>query len=408
MKKLSAFISTLLLLLLCGCFVPQEYYFRKSKVPQRNVKIAALLPISGKNKATAERVNEGLKFAVFELNQRHGVNGKQIDFKVFDTRGTESGSIEAVRKAASWGSVAVLSGVDSDEAAWVIPHAAKSRMPVMLVTATKDDLSLLSPFVYRVTFTDTQQMDVLAGFLSYWRQKKSYAIIVDNFYGGAYERDLSASASKAVKSSGGTVVCTESLNRDGTFERGIFLRVLRSDPDVIIVCSTSGRGAQILKLLRNYGYGGVICGPDSWDNDDFISGLGNFNPGECFYTSLASQESEFDEFRKFNDAFRKKNFYFPGVFEIQSYDAMRFLCFSLDKAEHLVKFDKNWCTIRNHCGAAALYTMKKKGELDRTVYIKSLGVSKDSSGKYILTPRQSHKLQHSKLKEYNENYFNVK
>ena len=41
----------------------------------------------------------------------------------------------------------------------------------------------------------------------------------------------------------------------------------------------------------------------------------------------------------------------------------------------MIKFRKNWLTIRQYSGAAAVYTMLRNGGIDRTMYIKSIAPS---------------------------------
>jgi ABC-type branched-subunit amino acid transport system substrate-binding protein len=153
-----------------------------------------------------------------------------------------------------------------------------------------------------------------------------------------------------------------------------------------------------VKKLRAAGFAGVICGPDSWDDAEFIAGLDGVEPGECIYTAFFHEGNDSPEFLEFRKEFRKKFYHYPTACETQSYDALKLLAIGLIRAENLFDFDKNWRTIRSYSGAAAVYTMLKKGEIDRTVYINSIGVRR---GKHLVPyGRLSHKLQYSKLADY--------
>ena len=67
--------------------------------------------------------------------------------------------------------------------------------------------------------------------------------------------------------------------------------------------------------------------------------------------------------------------------------------------DNLLDFDKNWQSIRNHSGATAVYTMLKKGDIDRTIYLNSIGVRR-GNGKIVPYARLSRKMQYSQLEEY--------
>ena len=69
-----------------------------------------------------------------------------------------------------------------------------------------------------------------------------------------------------------------------------------------------------------------------------------------------------------------------------------------------IQHDRNWQKIKKFQGAAALYSMKKNGEIDRTIYINTIGVRRNGD-RLIPYARFSKKLQYSKLKEYKEDFF---
>ena len=98
---------------------------------------------------------------------------------------------------------------------------------------------------------------------------------------------------------------------------------------------------------------------------------------------------------------RGKNFFHsPGSSEVQSYDAFKLLMIGLGNAENLIQFEKNWLSIRNHAGAAAVYTMLRNGKIDRTMYIKSVAppnvANPDPYSRMLL------EFQYSKLETYRD------
>ena len=408
MKLFTALSALCCMLMFAGGMVPEEYIMRIDPVSPVPVRIAALLPFSGREKQTAERLYEGLDFAAAEINAGRGINNKPFEFKKFDTRGSVSGAVEAVRQAAAWGACAVIAGIDTAEVRAIIPHAVKNRMIVLLPATSDDKVREVSPFVYRVCYSDTQQAEALMAYTYYWRQAKTISVIIDPCEKGDYNRNLAAAVSKAMKQFGGTVINTTMLPVKGTLADSDLAGAVQGMPDVIFVAAENKRAIAILKRLRANGYRGFVCGPDNWNNDEFFSELKNFSSGECFFPALASERSEYDEYRKFCRAFRKKLYYMPGMYECQAYDALKFLAQSLNGIRDLEAFDLNWRAIRNHCGAATLYTMKPGGELDRMIYINGIGVQSSSDGTKTFVPRELHKLLHSKIQEYSDNYFNVR
>ena len=172
-----------------------------------------------------------------------------------------------------------------------------------------------------------------------------------------------------------------------------------TEPQFILITSRGKRAAQLVKQLRDAGFYGIICGPDSWDDAEFIASLNGIDPGECIFTALFNDRNNSPEFTAFKREFRRRFYHYPGACEAQSYDALIFLGIALNRVDNLWDFDRNWRQIVNFPGVAATYTMLKNGGIDRTIYLKSLGVDRTGG---VLRPyaRISKEMQYSKLRDY--------
>jgi ABC-type branched-subunit amino acid transport system substrate-binding protein len=171
-------------------------------------------------------------------------------------------------------------------------------------------------------------------------------------------------------------------------------------PEAILLPFEGKKAARYFKILRQSGYMGIICGPDSWDDPAFFKELqGVKNPGLNFYTAFFSDSARHSEYRSFKENFRKKCYYYPGSCEIQTFDAINTLLAGLgNNASSLKKFDRNWRSLRKYAGAAAIYTMLPKNQIDRTIYINRVGVSQTDRKR--LVPGNITGLQYSRLKVY--------
>ena len=401
MKKMFAFLAAAFL---CAGCVPEEYFLRIDQEAKTPVRIAAVIPLSGKNKIYAEQMMAGMVFAVEQINAQNGVNGRNLQFKVFDSTGTPVGAVAAMEDAAKWGASGIIAGYDSDEVSAAISRSGELRLPTVIPLATSDQHTDLSPFIYRNSYTDTQQSEMLMSYLYHWRKARTIGIFIDT-RNALYSQNLARSCAQAFQDCGGSVVSTVQLQGKNIPDK-IIQDMVMADVDAVVIPADGKRAAEILKKLRNAGFHGIIAGTDTWDDIDFISSLDDFNPGECVFTAFFSDENSSAEYIRFKSAFRKRFYYNPGACETQSYDALKFLVIGLSTAETLPDFDKNWRTIRNHQGAAATYTMLKKGKIDRTIYLNTVGIDK-VNGKFRPYSRLSRKIQYSKLEEYKESFYEV-
>lgn len=383
--------------MLTGCVAP-ELRLRVNLEETSPLKVAAMLPLSGKNRIYAEQMREGLLFAESEINANGGINNRKLQLEIMDTCGTAAGTRAAIDKAIALNTVAIIAGYDTREVGMIVGNASALRMPTVIPLATSDYHVQESPFVYRNCYSDMQQMEVLASYLHHWRDLHRGAVLTDHAGDIDYSRSVARDLEQSIKDNGDEVVYKGTLPADGTLPENFIRDILATDPQFIFVPASGKRIVQILKALRDAGFSGIICGPDSWDDTEFIAGLAGIEPGECIYTALFSEENTSAEYEQFRQGFRARFFHNPDACSTQSYDALKFLAIGLSNADNLYKFDRNWRTIRNHPGAAAVYTMLKKGDIDRTIYLNSIGVRR---GKQLIPySRLSKKMQYSKIEDY--------
>ena len=401
-KRLPLLISAVLAVITAGC-IPSEFYLKVDmSEPGTDLKIAAILPLSGRNKVAAEQMAEGMKMAEYELNANSATGKGQLLLKFFDTKGTADGAMEAVEAAARWGAAGVIAGYNTEEVSDILPHAVSRRMPVVIPLATSNEHTDLSPFIYRTSYTDRQQSEVLANYLYHWRQVKTLGIFLDETKDVVYQNNIARDTAQAFRDIGGKVTGTL-LTRQAPEPKDI-VTMLKNDPEAILLTCGGKEAGNLIRKLREAGFTGIICGPDNWDTDELVMPLQNMKVGECLYTAFFNAENESVEFKKFKNAFRKRFYYYPGSRETQSYDALKFMVVGFYQAETLLDFDRNWRSFQQHQGAAARYTMLPKGDIDRTIYINTIGVRRN--GKRIEAfPRFSRQIQYSRIKMYNPDYY---
>ncbi len=398
MKRYLPLLTVLVLFLLAGC-VPEELMLRRDLENDRTVKIGAVLPLTGSNQRYGLKMLEGLRFALDEVNSRRGLNGKPVELLTFDSASTAAGAARATESAAAKNVVALIAGYDTNEVSAILPKVDVLRLPTVIPMATDDDHVGFNRFVFRSIYTDRQQAETLAAYLWYWRKVMNLGILVDMSPKEEYSRNIAREVARYFGQLGGNVVCTAEF-RGEDYEKPL-RRIMTHAPRAIVVPVEASLAAKIIKKLRSLGYQGIICGPDSWDSESFVQGLAGLqNPGDCVYMGLFSSDSKRKEFREFNREFTARRFHTPGSSEIQSYDALKLLLIALGDSENLLQFEKNWLAIRNHGGAAAVYTMRAHGGIDRTMYIKAVAPPNVTNpDPYI---RMLLEFQYSKLETYRD------
>ena len=381
-----------------GC-VPAGEILRYDPESGDMVRIGVLLPLTGKAASHGKKMLNGARFAADELNSRRGHFGRQVDLVVVDTGSTGSGAAKAFETAVGAGVVGIVGGYTTIEARAITPLAVKFRVPLVLAMATGDDDEIgMNPFVFRSVFTDRQQSEMIAGYMKYYRRVSRIVVAVSADPAEIYSRNVARDVAASFKELGGEVACVCVIDRRSPGKAlGEAVSYL---PDAIVLPFDAEVAAEYYKKLRQLGFAGLICGPDSWDDPLFFKGLSGLkNPGNSFYTAFYSDEAKHAEFSGFRENFRKKRYYYPESCESQTFDALNMLLIGFgNNADSLKKFRKNWLGMRKYSGAAALYTMKKGNQIDRTIYINRVGYTPESGNR--LVPRNIGALQYSRLSVY--------
>jgi len=303
------------LFMISGC-VPAEFRLRElPENPAVPVTVAALLPLTGSNRIYAEQMREGLLCAEDRVNDTGGISGRQLKLEILDTSGTPEGTRDALAAAAKAGASGIIAGYDTEEVSMIIAHASRMRTPMVIPLATSNHHLQTSPFVYRNCFSDTQQMEVLANYLLYWRQRSRGAIITDQHNDDDYTRGISRSFAMAAKDIHIFITTEMTIAQDEELTIGQLQSILMTDPGFIMVSARCQRSAKLIKQIRQAGFTGIICGPDSWDDPDLCNALTGSDPGDCVFTSFFSEENKSVEYQDFSKKFNERFFHIPGACE---------------------------------------------------------------------------------------------
>ena len=313
-----------------------------------------------------------MALAADELNNGPGIDGRTVELLTYDTQSNPDTAVERVREAVRDGAVAAVAGYNSTELDAMDGVLRRRRLPAITPMATIDGLTEQNPFLFRSSFTDSQQGHALAAYAWYWRKLLRLGVIMNMEPDDEYSRSVARETAQAFKDLGGTVVRTVEFSGESKDLVPTLRSLLTAGPQAIVVPTETAMAAAIVKELRALGYQGLLLGPDSWDEESFMRNCGD-RPGDCAYIAFYNEKNKTREYRLFHDSFREKYSHEPGSCEAQGYDSLKLLAIGLGNARSIEEFTRNLLTVRGYPGAAASYTfLPPAAELDRTMYINTI------------------------------------
>ncbi|WP_019777434.1 ABC transporter substrate-binding protein, partial [Streptococcus sobrinus] len=153
------------------------------------IKIGVDMELTGPVSAYGSAENKGIKLAVEEINKAGGVDGKKLELVTKDNKSDNAESSTAATNLAVQNQVnAIIGPATSGAVSAASLNAQKTGVPLLSPSGTQDDLTVDSTsgkekakrFVFRTTFRDSFQGQVLAQYAQENMQAKKVVLFYDN------------------------------------------------------------------------------------------------------------------------------------------------------------------------------------------------------------------------------------
>ena len=142
--------------------------------PGRPVKVALLLPLSGKYEAIGTAMRKAAEMAVFEAG------GRNFQLVPLDTRGTPEGAVEAMDRAVSQQVDLVLGPLFSANVRAIRDRAVQANLKVI---AFSNDVSVAGDPIYLISFVPKPQVERIIGYAAQQGRRRIAILAPRGAYG---------------------------------------------------------------------------------------------------------------------------------------------------------------------------------------------------------------------------------
>jgi len=220
----------------------------------KTIKIGVVMDLSGDLAAMGERMLNGAKLAVEEINAAGGVLGKQVELVVEDGKTDPAAGLDRVKKLIEIDGVQVIVGpMISGTSKLAIPYAKDHGVPCITMSATAFELSELdgTEWFFRACLLDDAQGRVLSDVVMDGGYTKLATVVLDNLYGKGV-RDALVEGLQERGWTGKVVAEVEydEAKKDYRTELG---QIKDSGPDVVLLVSYADDGIIIFKQALEMG-----------------------------------------------------------------------------------------------------------------------------------------------------------
>lgn len=290
------------------------------------IKVGANLEMTGGSASYGISSKNAIELAFKEINEKVGINGKQLELVVADNKSEAAEATNAMQKLVSQDNVVAVIGPNLSSsviAASAINNSAKVLDIAPMATnpyVTVDQASgKTKDFNYRTCFIDPFQGTVMAKFATAELGVGNAAVLIDN--SSDYAKGLAQFFKENFVKEGGAVTAEESYLQKDTDFKATLTKIKATNPDFLYVPGYYQEVGLIVKQARELGMNMPIAGGDGWDSAKMPEIAGAAALNNTYFSSLYSPEDSSDINKNFVAAYEKAYGQKPDVFAALSYDS---------------------------------------------------------------------------------------
>lgn len=321
------------------------------------IKIGFVSALSGEAVAWGEPVKKGFDFAVEQINNDGGINGRLIEPIYEDDACNAKTGISAFSKLIDINKVKIITGsVCSSVAMSVIPKTQKNKVLYIASAATDPDVPKQGDLVFRLSLSDSYEAKEIGDYAVKELGLKNLAIIhiSDNPAGISLKNDFKL----AIESNGGNIVNTEAVLSTEKDFRTVLTKLISSKAEGVYIMVIPGQMSIIINQLREIGYKGAILAYAPSAYAEGVAGKINDKSNIYYAIPITKQETEFwQEYKDVNNTE-------ADLIMAIGYDSMKLI-------EHGLRYcgEDNECmkdyflTLKNYPTSKGLISFDENGDL---------------------------------------------
>lgn len=328
MKRFAALVMAgiMSLALLAGCSGGSQN--------KDTIKIALIGNTTGDYAQYGIPVHNAAKLYIQQLNEKGGINGKQVEVVEFDDKGDGLESVNAFNLAKEKGVTAVIGAVLTGPTLTLADATYEVNMPQITASATAPAVTVMEDGtvrsnVFRACFLDPFQGQKMAQYAVEKLGAKTAAVLYES--GSDYSEGLKDAFVAEAEALGMTVVATEAFASGDKDFNAQMTKIASQNPDVVFMPVYYGEAGLAITQGRQAGMTAVVLGGDGFggikdyataadlEGTVYCSGYAPGTPG------VAQFEADYEA------AYGEK---VPNMFAPLAYDAAMLMCTAIKAAEN--------------------------------------------------------------------------
>lgn len=324
------------------------------------IKIGVNMELTGAVAAYGKSEQNGIKLAVDEINKAGGVDGKKIELVTKDNKSENAEASTSSTNLAIQSNVNAIVGPSTSGAVAAASLVSqKTGVPLITPSGTQDDLTVdangVKKFVFRTTFKDSYQGEVLAAYSYNNLNAKKVVLYYDN--ASDYAKGIADEFKRKYK---GQIVTEATFTSGDKDYQSALTKFKDQDYDAVVMPGYYTETGIITKQARDLGIDKPILGPDGFSDEKFTELAGKKNASNVYYVSgYSTNVALSDKASGFIKAYEKAYKIEPNMFAALAYDSVYMIAESSKGAKTSVDIADNLANLKNFVGVTGKMTIDK-------------------------------------------------
>lgn len=352
----------------------------KKKQEPNEIRIGAILPLTGNAANYGELMKRGVLIAQDEFNRTRVSKQTRMEVIIEDSRSGPSGGVSALNKLINVDGISAAMPALSSVVLSCVPICEKNAVVLLNCPANSPKLRDAGKFIFNVTILSDQESEYLAEYAYKEMGARTANILFINNDSGRGYRDSFAAKFTAL---GGEIKLSAGQDEGSTDFRTIISRFSSTPADITFMCSYYAETALFLRQCRELGFKSKWLSYASIETPDFLKLAADTAEG-IVYSQPGLDVNATDPITEyFVTTFRERYREDPDFWSAQFYEGTRLLCAAIASGNENGENIRQFLTgLKDFKGLGGLITFDAKGCVARPIRMKRV-----SGGKFVYIER---------------------
>jgi branched-chain amino acid transport system substrate-binding protein len=359
MKKLWIGVIALLVIALVVVLI-----FTHTTKESGEIKIGAILPLTGDAAKYGIEVKEGIDMARDEILNSGGVLGRKLEIAYEDSKMEPREGVNAIQKLIAIEKIQIVIG-DVGSSVTIAMTPIANKYGIVLLSPASSSPKITNTGIFRVWPSDDAEGKVMADVAVKELGRGKFAVLYAN---NEYGVGLKNIFEQEVKLNGGTILISEGFDEGTKDFRTQLSKVQNFDVDALYIASYYTEGAQIVRQAKELGLTVQMLSCVGIYESKFLELAQGAAEGIVFTAPSYDPNSTQKGIADFVTTFKTKFGRVPGVFQAHGYDALMVIITAIRNANSVEpsKIKQELFKIKGYQGASGTFGFEPTGDVNKS------------------------------------------